>query len=224
MKEKFGHSGPQKELIRSILKPNIMLALILIFTISLIYQIGYEYGFFCNSFVLPFSLDKTITVYVLLLGTVFAVRNFCLSSKPLINYEYRSNVKSESGLSDKVFQTKLKNSGNGIAIINSVLYIVKTVDSEEVLKTEEPFKVIEYLEKNGIHHHKDLEILFCSPGYALGSNAEKPLLESAQDVAEKIEFLDMRIRVKSIMNNEFEKWVFCIPRNKDVSFYMRIRS
>ena len=217
-KDIYGHPGPQKELLISIFKPTLILALIILFIVIVFLQVLETSGLIVLPMAFPINMERSIIILISLVALSFTVRHFSLSVTPLMNYEYRNNVISDMGFSGKVFQTRVKNSGNGIGVISHISYSLKINGDNNIVCTCDPNEIIKKFNNFGFVKGLNYEIFFMSKGYAFSSKEEKAIFEGAPEIIVNIESLDLKVRVKSVLGNEFEKYIYAIPHDKFKSF------
>jgi hypothetical protein len=217
--EALKHPGPQRQILRSLLRLSPLRMLIVAFLTVIALQLTEYYGLISGSHRSPFplSIDKTITILCSLLALSFAVKSFALSVRPILSYEYLNPKGSSMSLTGDTFQVLLKNSGPGMGIVTGSKYLLKLRETETVIASEDPIAILDHLQTAGLFREVNFDIFLMRPGYSIGSKESRTLFEIHPGEAIKLERLDIRLRVRSVLGDEYEKWLFCIPRDFSVS-------
>lgn len=218
--------GPQRQRFLSIVKPSVLSTLVLIFAVIIVVQLLEYYGCISGSHrgTFPLSIDKSIAIFCSLLALSFAVKNFALSVRPILSYEYLNDTESKMSLEGDVFQVLLKNPGPGMGVVVGASYVVKLREDSRTITTEDPNCVVDHMRPAKLFRHLNYDLFIMRPGYSIGSKESRPLFEIALQDAIKIEVLDVRLRIRSVLGDEYEKWLFCIPRDFRLSLPMHQKS
>lgn len=215
------YPGEQKQRLINRLRPSVLLILLIVFALIIIIQVLGHYSVIDPALerIFPIDIDKSIVTFSSLLALSFTIKNFALSVRPILSYEYIIAKKSQMSLvgDGDVFQVKLINAGPGVGIVTDAYYCLQLYGKSPEIKTNDPNKVVRLLESANLIRYLNYEIFIPRPGYSFASKEERPFFEISPNDARKIVRLDVRIRLSSVLGDEYEKWFFCIPREKGLS-------
>jgi hypothetical protein len=215
------YPGAQRRTIRSILRPSLLLIFALIVGIIFFVQIACILGLTSNFHNLiepsfPIGVDKTATILTAFISLLYARKNFAMGVCPVLAFDYRVRDDSEMGIKGRVFHVKIRNAGSGLAVISEVQYFLVAAEGQS-LETSNPTEVIKFLEGFQYQRLTTYDILVLRPGACLASKEEKSFFETSPQDVRKLMRFDVRISFLGILGDEYIKWIFCVPREFNLS-------
>jgi hypothetical protein len=217
------YPGPQRRTVKSILCPSFLLVLTIFVGVIFITQLVYAFGFTLSFYTLdvtqlPLGADKTATILIAFVSLLYARRNFAMGVRPILAFDYQVRDNSEMGLQlqGRVFRAKIRNAGSGIAIVSDVRYFL-VADDQKSLETSNPTEVIKFLEGLAFRRLSTYDILVLRPGACLAPKEEKAFFETSPQDIKKILRFDVRVSFLGILGDEYIKWIFCAPREFELS-------
>jgi hypothetical protein len=216
------YPGAQRRTIRSVLRPSLLLILAVIVGIIFLLQITCVLGFTSSFHNLiepsfPIGVDKTATILTAFISLLYARKNFAMGVCPVLAFDYRVRDDSEMGIKGRVFQVKIRNAGSGLAVVSDVQYFLVAAEDQKSLETSNPTEVIKFLECFEYKRLTTYDILVLRPGACLASKEEKTFFETSPQEVRKLKRFDVRISFLGILGDEYIKWIFCVPREVNLS-------
>lgn len=162
--------------------------------------------------------NTAATLFVTAVGALLVRRQFVLGLRPRIGYKTARTTKEIVRNGNKmleVWQVKIRNTGEGSAIINRSEFELKT----ETLKNSTSFftliDVITELNKIGLVRGEDYWLENITSGFALPPQEDCIVFEIKIEHVPKLKRLDMLLHFQGLLGDRYFREIFFIPPGFD---------
>jgi len=165
--------------------------------------------------------DQSIAILVGLLTLIVVRKQAAFGLRPQLVYEGRisrspmvgsTEESKSSSKTSSAWEVRVINAGSGAALIQDAKYSLRLSGESDTRRDLSYHDMLSHLKAFGLVWGRDLIVSHISSGFAFGTSREKVVFVVSLGCYSQIEVFDIVLRYRSILRDEFEKEIFCIPR------------